>query len=88
MSRRLGPSFNVDDCINRFLPHPRLDRLPRSISWFLGYREQPRQQIGSVLVWFWAFTGAFLGILVVEAVFRTAVLKAHGTPTVIGSFVR
>ena len=40
-----------------------------------------------MLVWWWAFVGAFSGLLVVEAVFQTKGLKAEGAPTVIASFV-
>jgi len=80
--------FDVDHYINRFVPRSRLHLLPKPISWFLGYRSQPTPRIGSVLVWFWAFIGAFGGILVVEAVFHSEGIKDHGAPTVIASLVR
>ncbi len=79
--------FHIDKYINRFIPRPRLDVLPIPISWFLGYRAKPKVRIGSSFVWVWAFIGAFLGLLVIEAVFQTEVFKSKGTPVVIASFV-
>jgi hypothetical protein len=80
--------FDVDHYINRFVPRPRLQLLPKPISWFLGYRSKPVPRIGNVVVWFWSFIGAFAGILVIEAVFQTKGIKDHGAPTVIASLVR
>jgi hypothetical protein len=80
--------FDVDHYINRFVPRPRLHILPRPISWFLGYRSEPIPRIGSVVVWFYAFIGAFIGLIVVQAVFQTNGIKDHGAPTVIASLVR
>jgi len=83
----VGFDFDVDIYINRFVPRPRLYLLPKPISWFLGYRSSPERPIGNVLVWFWSFLGAFISIIVIEAVFRTETLMAHGTPLVIASLV-
>ncbi|PMD40081.1 HPP family protein-like protein [Hyaloscypha variabilis F] len=77
--------FDVDHYINRFVLRSRLHLLPTPISWLLGYRAKPMRRIGSVLVWLWAFIGAFAGLLVVEAVFQTDGIKDHGAPTVIAS---
>jgi hypothetical protein len=84
-----GPAldFDIDRFINRLVPYSRLHRLPKSISWILGYRPTPAPQMGSVLVWWWAFIGAFCGISVVEAVFNTDHLQAKGVPIVIASLV-
>jgi hypothetical protein len=79
--------FDIDNYINRFIPRNRLRLLPKPISWFLGYRSSSPSRIGNVLVWWWAFLGAFAGILVVEAVFRTEQLQSEGTPIVIASLV-
>jgi hypothetical protein len=83
----VGPDFDIDVYINPFIPSPRLDLLPKALSWFLGYRSRPQPRIGNVLVWFWAFIGAFTGILVVEAVFMSPWLKSEGAPIIIGSLV-
>jgi hypothetical protein len=80
-------NFDVDCYINRYIPRSRLDILPKPISWFLGYRDKSRAQIGNVLVWWWAFIGAFCSILVIEAVFQSEKLKIKGTPVVIASLV-
>jgi hypothetical protein len=83
----LAFSFDVDHYINPFIPRSFLHLLPTPISWLLGHHSKPRPPMGSVLVWFWGFIGAFVGILVIEAVFHTEALQARGTPLVIASFV-
>ncbi|ESZ97953.1 hypothetical protein SBOR_1676 [Sclerotinia borealis F-4128] len=77
--------FDIDHYLNRYIPAPRLYILPTSISRFLGYRSQPRSRTGSVVIWFWAFIGAFCGIAIVENVYRTAYFKERGSPLVIAS---
>lgn len=81
-------NFDIDRYLNRAVPPSKLHLLPTPISRFLGYRHGPPQQIGNVPVWFWAFIGAFSGLLIVEAVFQTARLKGEGVPIVIASLVR
>ena len=80
-------NFDVDRYINPIVPRSRLYLLPKPISWFLGHREKPPKQIGNVVTWFWAFIGAFCGILVIEAVFQTDMLQSDGAPIIIGSLV-
>lgn len=87
MNKLIGPDFDIDVYLNPIIPRPRLDLLPRPISWLLGYRTEPPQRIRNVLVWFWAFIGAFAGILVVEAAYMVPALKSEGTPIIIGSLV-
>lgn len=79
--------FDIDHYLNRFVPAPRLYILPTPISWFLGYRSKPRSRTSSLVIWLWAFTGAFCGIAIVECVYRTEYFKKRGTPLVIASFV-
>jgi hypothetical protein len=81
-------NFDVDLYINRIIPPSPIHLLPKPVSWMLGYRSTPPRLIGSVLVWWWAFIGAFVGILIVEAVFNTETLQARGTPIIIASMVR
>jgi len=77
--------FDVDHYINPFVPRSRLYLLPKPISWLLGYRVERKSPVGSVLVWWWAFAGAFCSILVIEAVFQTERFKLEKTPVVIAS---
>ncbi|KAK6614340.1 hpp family protein [Botrytis cinerea] len=77
--------FDIDYYLNRFIPSPRLYILPTPISWFLGYRSKPRSRTGSLVVWFWAFIGAFCGIAIVENIYRLPYFKERGTPLVIAS---
>ena len=78
----------VDTHLNPYIPRNLVHRLPRPISHFLGHRDGPRTQIGNVLVAGWALVGAFVGVVVVEAVFMAPVIKSHGVPLLITSFVR
>lgn len=87
MTAHVPYDFNIDHYLNRFIPRNRIDRLPKPISRFLGHREDGEKPLGSVLVWFWSCIGAICGILVVEAVYRTPVLRGQGAPIIIGSFV-
>ncbi|KAJ8070278.1 hypothetical protein OCU04_000661 [Sclerotinia nivalis] len=77
--------FDIDHYLNRFIPSPRLYILPTPISWFLGYRSKPRCRTGSLVIWFWAFIGAFCGIAIVENIYRSAYFKERGSPLVIAS---
>ncbi|KAH8591404.1 HPP family-domain-containing protein [Bisporella sp. PMI_857] len=78
--------FDIDHYLNRYVPRNRLGRLPKPISWFLGHRGKHPVEIGTLLIYFWAFVGAFAGLLVVEAVFNTPFFKNEGTPIVVASF--
>jgi hypothetical protein len=80
-------NIDVDLYLNRFIPRSRIYLLPKPISWLLGYRKEPGTPVGSLIVWFWSFIGAFVGVLIVEAVFHTEGLQSHGTPIIIGSLV-
>jgi hypothetical protein len=79
--------FDIDTHLNRFVPASRLNLLPTPISWFLGYRTHNRAPVGSVVVWWWAFIGAFVGLLVVEAVYMAPGLQREGQSVVIASLV-
>ncbi|KAF7877574.1 hypothetical protein EAF04_001249 [Stromatinia cepivora] len=78
--------FDIDQYLNRFIPSPKFYILPTPISWFLGYRSNPRPRTGSLVIWFWAFIGAFCGIAIIENIYRSAYFKERGSPLVIASF--
>jgi len=78
--------FDIDTHLNRFVPRSRLYLLPKPISWFLGYRSSPQPRLGRLLINAWAGIGAFVGLIIVEAVFRTPTLQNHGSPVIIASF--
>ena len=80
--------IDIDRWLNPFVPYNRLSKLPRLISRFLGYRNEPHHDIGNVLVAWWAFVGAFSGVAVIAAVLMIPEIQKHGVPTAIASFVR
>lgn len=80
--------IDIDKYFLRFIPRSRVHRLPRPISHFLGHRDSPPSDIGNVLVAAWAFVGAFCGVSLIEAVFMSPIIQAHGAPVIVASFVR
>ena len=80
-------SFDIDRHLNPYLPSNFVHRLPKPIARFLGYRDGPRRDIGNVLIAGWAFFGAFVGIIIIEAVLMIPAIHDHGVPVVIASFV-
>ncbi|RLL99939.1 hypothetical protein CFD26_103733 [Aspergillus turcosus] len=80
--------FNIDACLNPYLPAPPWRWLPRPVSHFLGYREdQPPKAVGNLLITFWALIGAFCGVLVVAEVFlHVPSFQAHHAPIIVASF--
>ena len=79
--------FDVDDYLRPYVPRNLVCRLPRPLSHFLGHRDRPLREIGNILVAGWALLGAFVGVVVIEAVFMTPIIKHHGVPLLIASFV-
>lgn len=79
--------LDIDRSINPYIPRNIVYRLPSSLSRFLGYRDRPRQEIGNVIVAAWALLGAFVGVIVIEAVFMIPKIRQHGPPLLIASFV-
>jgi len=80
--------FDIDKHLSAIIPRNRLDRLPRPISHFLGYRETPRKPIGNIIVAAWSLLGGFIGILAVAGLFKASFVEARGGPVIVGSFVR
>ncbi|RPB05579.1 hypothetical protein L873DRAFT_1662403 [Choiromyces venosus 120613-1] len=80
--------FDIDAYINPYVPSPRiLRRLPTCISRFLGHRnEAPEGELG-IVVWTWAFVGAFAGVAIVEVVFiHWSYFAEKGCPMIVGSY--
>ncbi|OJD31646.1 hpp family protein [Diplodia corticola] len=81
--------FDIDQYLNRFVPHNRIHRLPKPLSRFLGYRAEPAPPIGNILQAAWALIGAFCGLTVVTAVYKFAPgIAKHNPPVIIASLVR
>lgn len=79
--------FDVDKYINPYIPRNHIHRLPKPIAHFLGYRDKPRKEIGNLLVAAWSFLGAFVGCVVIAAIFTIPEIHDHDVPIVIASFV-
>lgn len=79
--------FDIDRYINPYLPRYYLQVLPKPLSHFLGYRDRPRRQVGTLIVAAWAFLGALVGVIAIEAVFMIPTIQEHGVPLIIASCV-
>ncbi|RPB11535.1 hypothetical protein P167DRAFT_536693 [Morchella conica CCBAS932] len=83
-------NFDIDKHLNPYiLSGPRLiRRFPDRIRHFLGYRNELKTEKESDLViWLLAFVGAFVGVLVLEAVFmHWPEAISLGCPIIIGSY--
>ncbi|KKY13351.1 putative hpp family protein [Diplodia seriata] len=75
--------FDIDQYLNRFVPRNRINRLPKPLSRFLGYREKPAPPIGNIIQATWALVGAFCGLTVVTAVYKFGPGIAKYNPPVI-----
>lgn len=78
--------FDVDSYLKPYILQNPVYRLPKPLSHFLGHRVGPRTQIGNILVAGWALLGAFVGVVVIEAVFMAPIIQHHGVPLLIASF--
>lgn len=75
--------FDMDRYLNPFLPHNRVNRLPTPISRILGYRKDTFKEPPALVQWFSAFVGAFIGILLIGAIFKYAPGVTDKNPPVI-----
>lgn len=79
--------IDIDRWLNHYIPRNQLSKLPRPVSRFLGYRDKPHYEVGNVLVAWWACVGAFVGVVIIEAVLMIPAINNLGVPVVIASFV-
>lgn len=81
--------FDIDQYLNRIVPHNRISRLPKPLSRFLGYREKPAAPIGNIIQATWALVGAFCGLTVVTAVYKFGPgIAKYNPPVIVASLVR
>lgn len=65
-----------------------LERLPRGVSHFLGYRRGEVKPVHPALVTFWAFVGVMGSLLLITlATENIAAFKENGSPVIVASFV-
>jgi len=87
-------TFDIDNYLNHIIPRARFYLLPKPISHWFGYRAPPKGEpkapvpaTSVLLVWLFSFLGAFIGIAIIENVFRNLpLLGGHSVPLVIASF--
>lgn len=68
---------------------PRLARLPRWISHWLGYRPEPVKPLSKYEVALWSFIISFCGLSVLQAIFNYSdYFKERNVPGIVASYVR
>lgn len=75
--------FDIDKYLNRIVPQNQAKKLPLPVARWLGYRPQPVQEVGNLLIAAWACLGAIIGLLVVGAVYKYSPAIAELDPPVI-----
>jgi hypothetical protein len=82
--------FDIDDYLSRYIPRPWLHRIPRWLSWELGYREHGGREVPTVFVWLWVtFIGAFCKVSVVQVVFeKSQYFVDRHVINIVGSMIR
>jgi hypothetical protein len=67
---------------------PRLARLPRWISHWLGYRPEPVKPLSTYQVALWSFITSFCGLSVVQAIFNYSdYFTERNVPGIVASYV-
>lgn len=87
-------TFDIDNYLNPIIPRPRLYIFPLWVSYWFGYRTPAKIESARtkpapsiLLVYLGSFLGAFIGIAIIENVFRNLPrLDGHPAPLVIASF--
>jgi len=79
-------NFNIDRYLNRIIPPSPLHYLPYPIAHWFGYRKTPPKDVGNILAAFFAFVGAFAGLLAVAGLFDYTGIRDLGGPVLIASF--
>ncbi|SPN98749.1 related to HPP family protein [Cephalotrichum gorgonifer] len=64
-----------------------LEKLPRPVSHFLGYRSEPPKPVHPVAITFWVFIGVMSSLLLITlATQRIQVFRDNGAPVIVASF--
>jgi len=79
--------FDIDHYLNRIIPPSPLPNLPYPIAHWFGYRKIPPKDVGNIIAAFFAFVGAFAGLLTVAGLFDYTGIRHLGGPVLIASFV-
>jgi hypothetical protein len=87
----MAPSnpYDLDAYANPYTPSPPFRQLPQPIAHFFGHRRANAkpQQPHTLLIWFFCFIGAFLGVSLLCGVYlNLPTLSGHHVPIIIASF--
>jgi hypothetical protein len=80
----------ISNCgaVSSYMATPRLARLPRWISHWLGYRPEAVKPLSKYEVALWSFITSFCGLSVVQAIFNYSdYFTERNVPGIIASYV-
>lgn len=87
----MASKYDIDTYLNPLTPRNPFHNLPRPISHWFGYRpphsNSTTRKPHILIIWAFCFTGAFLGVALIEAVYmHLPLLSGHRVPVIIASF--
>ncbi|KAI9158157.1 HPP family protein [Paramyrothecium foliicola] len=81
-------SFDIDRYLNRIVPPPPWNHVPRPVAHFLGHRKEKPREFGNLRPIFWAFIGIFCALSVIQVASKhVPAFQDRNAPLIIGSFV-
>ncbi|QIW99537.1 hypothetical protein AMS68_005055 [Peltaster fructicola] len=79
-------NFNIDTYLNPIVPTNQVERLPKPIAHFLGYRSKKHEEPPIIVSQALAFLGGFIGLLVIGAIYKYAPgISKFNPPVIIAS---
>ncbi|KAI3337198.1 HPP family protein [Xylariaceae sp. AK1471] len=78
--------FDIDDHLNCIIPSPPWQAIPYPVSYFLGYRKQPPEKYGNILLTVRALLGVFGSLVLIQLVSHDVLGVAPTGPLIVASF--
>ncbi|KAI3405107.2 hypothetical protein KGF56_002063 [Candida oxycetoniae] len=84
-------SFVIDDYINKYIPKNQVHKLPKAISFFLGYHDPPHPRVVPLpdhVLWLEILIGSFSGLSLIMGVFinPNVFTDHHHAPMLVASY--
>ncbi|WLF81284.1 hypothetical protein PVL30_005081 [Lodderomyces elongisporus] len=83
-------TFVIDNYVNKYLPRNQLHKLPRPVSFFLGYHDppHPRSPVPDYILWLEIAIGTFSGLALIMGVFmhHNVFTDHHHAPILLASY--
>jgi len=78
--------FDIDSYLNPIIPSNRLDNVQPLLSRVLGYRVEPVQEYGNIIIALWTLLSTYVALLLVALIFKLSPwIQSLHPPVLIGS---